>query len=73
MKKEIEKIKEALIGYDPEYFKIAVCDHEPEKINYQPDFEGKSTSKYKFDPYFRCKKCGCITDENGKEIIQHRT
>ena len=70
--KEIERIKQALIGFRPDYFKVALCDHEPELINYQQDFEGKSTSGLKYSPHYRCKKCGCITDENGKAIIQRK-
>lgn len=70
MKKEIEKIKQALIGYDSSYFKIAFCEHEKEKIP-MLDFEGKTTSGIKPNEYFyRCKKCGAILDENGLPKIE---
>jgi len=66
---QIEKIKDALLGFRPE-FKYDFCDHEPEKINFQQEFEGKSTSGMKYDPHYRCKKCGLIVDESGNSIIQ---
>lgn len=60
---QIEKIKDALLKFRPE-FKYDFCEHEPEKIEYQQEFDGKSTSGMKYKPFYRCKKCGLILDKN---------
>lgn len=61
---EIKRIKEALIGYKPEYFKTAFCDHEWEEITEVPAYRGESSSgKISiFPPIIRCRKCMTIKD-----------
>ena len=66
---QLEKIKQALLGFRPE-FKYDFCEHEPEEIKYQQEFEGKSTGGMKYDPYYRCKKCGLNVDKSGNPIIE---
>ena len=69
IEKELEKIKKALIDRNPN-FVYDFCEHEAEQINYQQEFEGKTTANMEYSPYYRCKKCGLRVDEFGKAIVQ---
>ncbi len=63
LKREIERIKKALIGFDPSYFKIAFCDHEWEEVDIKiPEMPGFGTTGGTIKRITRCKKCILLKD-----------
>jgi hypothetical protein len=65
LKQEIERIKKVLIGFKPDYFTVALCDHEWKEVNEEIPQNWDDRNSKTANPIIkiiRCKKCGLLKD-----------
>ena len=69
LQREIEKIKQALINFRPD-FKYDFCDHIIEEIKL-PDNEVAHQLVPNPEPSYRCRKCGILLTAQGKVKVEN--